>query len=653
MASPLKPSPSSGGGWSINDLPHPPSLRLLGWLGAALFAIAIFASLLFALLLQRVSATGDAPAHLDTAIAATAPITTVNLPNPAPVVLLLIGDLRASDSSWLDLDPLPAARWQIDSAARPPSAYLTTLLDGSSQTSPLHPSASRSVEDALKGPLTDTLATTPLRTVMVNFQPRTDSGDSGVVWRVQHDVQSGQYDLIIATLPGLRGCHEASIYCQGVVTQLGSDIKQTASAASSVSGTLVVVGDYEAPSVTDDYISQQSANSRPMLLFSGPLIKPGNYGTTSIGDVAPTIAALLGGPPPVLSDGQILWPALNLAAASASVAEYDLAAQRSRLAEATAALTNQPLPLASELRADLRAAYEALLVPDYPSATSLSSHAFSAATQQLAAVQQSAANLATWPRLPILLLALTIPLVAFIRWRRQLGYARPIVFYIVLALTSLLLQISLLLLIGYFITLDYSALPTDWFDLGAIEISALVIAALGQALLVGAAALLYNRAHRRALAPGPQQTRASEVAVWQLRLDLPLSGPVLWGAAYTAALTLLVLLTITAAALYWQYGFAPDFPPPDRNATLALLCVLVLSAANALFAIFPAPLVAIAVYRLTHRRKPHPLLLRPPAKKGKHEPEPLPYQRDKWGLVDVAMQLIYNLYVNLAVFELC
>lgn len=621
MASPINPSPDKGegrgGGWSINDLPTPPSLRLLGWLGAALFVIALLASLLFALLVQRVIATSDAPAQLDTAIAATVPITTVNLPHPAPVVLLVIGDLHADQLASLpSLQALPAARWQIGDAIKPPETYLATLLHGTPSgalaAAPDHLFASAARD------LTDTLATITPRTSLPSLTAPAyldPFSDAATISEVISDTASGERDLVIATLRGLTTCPQPAT----CAANLDTELQQTLTAARSVSATLVVVGDYS------------GEQSGPLLLFSGPLIKTGSYGAASLRDVAPTIAALLGASPPVLSDGQILWPALNLPAASAAVAEYDLAVQRTRLAEATTALTGQPLPLAAQIRADLLAAYEALLVPDYPSATGLSSHTFSAVTQQLAAVRQGAGNTATWPRLPVLLLVLAIALAAFIQWRRQLGYARPILFYVVLALASLLLEIALLLLIGQFVTLDFSALPTDWLDPGAIVISALAVTALGQIALGSATALLYNRAHRRALPSGPQQTRASEVAIWQLRLAQPLSGPTLWGAAYTAALTLLTMLIIAAAALYWQYGFAPDLPSSDPNATFVLLYVLALSAANALFATFLAPLAALAAYNLTHRRKPHPLLVRPPAKKGKQEPEPLGYRRDKWG----------------------
>ncbi len=609
-----------------NDLSRPPSLRFVGGLGAVLFAAALLATILSALLIQRVTAwTSGTSARLDTAIAATAPITTVNLPHPAPVALLIIGGLHADQLAALpSLQALPAARWQISDASRPPETYLATLLHGTPSgalvAAPNHPFASVSTTA-----LTDTLATITSRTSLSNLLAPAyldPARDTATISAVISDTASGERDLVIATLRGLSDC-SAPAAC---ATRLNTELQQTLTAARSVSATLVVVGDNGSSQV----------NAQPLLLFSGPLIKTGNYGAASLSDVAPTIAALLGTSPPAISDGQILWPALNLSAANAAVAEYDLAAQHTRLAEATAALPAQPLPLAAQIRADLLAAYEALLVPDYPSATSLSNHAFTTIAQQLAIVRQAAGSAATWPRLPILLLALLIAIAAITLWRRRLGYARPIVFYVALALASLLLQVALLLLIGQFVTLDFSALPTDWLDPGALIISALAVAALGQIVLGSVAALLYNHAHRRSLRPGPQQTRASEVAIWQLRLAQPLSRPTLWGAAYHAALVLLTLLIIATAALYWQYGFASDFRPSDRNAILVLLCALVFSAASALFATFLAPLAALATYRIVYHRKPHPLLLRPPAKKGKQEPEPLGYRRDKWGLVDVA-----------------
>ncbi len=599
------------------DLPRPPTRASLMGMGAALFALALAAVLLCAALMQRV-ADWHAPLRdqLADAIAATAPLTPITTSRTSPVVLVIIGDMRAHE--WQlpgftfgdEAAMLPAARWRISSPAQPPDGYLATLLGGSMQRGGMF-TADTLVNPALRHQLyTDTLLSLPDVNTYNLLSITEQNGVSYYNNLLPYGapITSGRYSLVVGSYAGLSRCHYLTPDCADWGSRLEQGVQHLYADVASISGTLVLVGDYGQWGVRDHtYVEGDTLLGGltnppppPLLVAFGPYVQASDYGNARAEDVAPTIAALLGVAPPPLTEGQILWPMLKLPDRAAAIAEYNLAAQRVRLADAYAALWGKVYDDVSA-RANLQAAAEALRVPDYPSARDLSRTAFAAAAQGANDLRHAQSG-GGWGWL-LLLLAVGGAIAGLLGWRRRLGYARPILFYVAMAIVALPLEAAVLLLVGQAADLSFITLPRDWLDLTWFEFGGLIVAAVGQVLLGIAVALLYRRAHRGGLAAGPQYAPAAgQIAVWQLRTTLPIPPRVLWQAGYIAALLLAALLVIVAAAMYGVYGFAPDFPPPDAGGTLALLYTLTLLAANALLGTILTPLAALAAYRVFGQR---------------------------------------------------
>lgn len=322
------------------------------------------------------------------------------------------------------------------------------------------------------------------------------------------------------------------------------------------------------------------------LLLAGPQIATGNYATADLTDLAPTLAALLGQPPPTFAEGSILWQTTKYRGNSRIVAagQYNLAAQRLRLAAAYRQATGQPTePLYDDLQANLSAARAAYAAGNYSTTVSLSS-VLAEADRSLQAAEQLTARNARYLRaiLPLVLLLAGGLLCWLLR-------SRWLATYLVAAAAILLGE---WLIVGLLARAGQLASPVS----GSLLWPALIAAGLGQvaaALVVVVSQRRWQRGARfygSTYLPG-----AAQAVVWQLRQPRS-PRPLLAMASYRLGLVLVAMQVLVAAGLFAYFGFASSDPPLDRPGTLLFAYALALIVANALLSLV-GPLLVWILHR--------------------------------------------------------
>jgi hypothetical protein len=309
--------------------------------------------------------------------------------------------------------------------------------------------------------------------------------------------------------------------------------------------------------------------SRQPLVMIGEHITPGDYSDVSQADLAPTVTAMLGFPPPTATQGRILFEMLTLTEYDQALAQLILAEQRTLLAETyLGTIVGPPTALPAALLDDLEQAQQSFAGENYSGAFRLAALAQQEADAAMAAARSRQIWAEQLPRLVVtLLLVLIWPT---LMWRLRGTHVAAIVVATILtiALYHILYQLQ-----GYNYSLsslrDFAALPFDT----ARRVAVSLLAGWGLMLIV-------------LIIPNEDD--------WATLL----------GAGYGFSMLVTFIFALPLLWVLWQNGFGAGWRLPDVDlAFWQIIGLLEVGVASVLGLLLPWPVMTLSLFVNLVRRQ--------------------------------------------------
>ena len=384
-------------------------------------------------------------------------------------------------------------------------------------------------------------------------------------------VQFSQLDSAAKYQGGLTG-----LAYRQAADQINIYLEQISAAIDFSDTVLIVLADYGHIEAGGHGGAEIEVIWQPFIMV-GVNIIPGDYSDIYQSDIAPTISALLGVPPPTQTQGRILSEMLRLSEYDQAKLQLSLAQQRVALANAYLARIEGSALSATSLFDDLTYAQTTFENNNVDGAFQLARLTRKDADAQIAATRLSRIRAGQIIRLIVTLLL--VALWSIIIWRRQGHHAGSIV---IAAAIAIGVYHTLYQLQGYSYSIssftDFPGLPLDIARRTAVS------------LLVGGGFLLIF-----------------------LLLANEGSGRILLGTAYGFSVLVTFVFALSFFWGYWQNGWAinlflPAVQPLFWQITGAFESMM--AAALGLLLPWPIMILAISVYfvrrRLTEPKRPRP-----------------------------------------------
>lgn len=307
---------------------------------------------------------------------------------------------------------------------------------------------------------------------------------------------------------------------------------------------------------------------QPLVLI-GEHIIPGDYSDIHQTDIAPTVSALLGLPPPALARGRILFETLELSEQDRAAIQLSLARQRIDLARAyLAQIQSTPAPLPDQLVTDLRQAERTLIAKNPDGALQLGLLARQEADARINAAKSNRLQAEQRARLAIVLPAGLVWLILI--WRRRGRHTGSV---IVAAAIAAGLFHALFRLQGYGYSVSSIGNFTD-FAFDATRWAAVGLLAGGGILLL--LLLLANESD------------------WLTLL----------GTGYGFGVLVTFVFALPLGWAFWQNGLAPTWHLPEIvTAFWQILALIQVMVSAVLGLLLPWPIMVFAVFVHQIRRR--------------------------------------------------